>query len=113
MARRRRKKRGLGNVNVAWKSARGQGDKFANGPRQVAKVGSCTLEVFEWCSTKKNSRTPCPSGEFSYVVVKRGVVKAAGPHAGSQPLHVSAEAAKAAAVSRTLKDPKLIKCRRR
>lgn len=93
---------------MQWKSARAQRSKYADGPRTVAKHGPYTLEVFEWCSVKNNT---CPSGEFSYVVIKRGVVKATGPHGGkigqNIPMLVTREAAQKAAERRVTQDPNI------
>jgi hypothetical protein len=92
-----------------WRSAPAQRGKYFDGPRISASIGGgCKLEVFEDCS---NRRGTCPSGAYSYVVVvKRGVVKAAGPHSQPAPKTLTQEQAKHAAYARATRDPKL-KCR--
>jgi hypothetical protein len=100
-------------ISLDWKPARGQRDKFADGPRLIAKRGRYQAEVFEWCSIKPGRNPQCPSGEFSYVITERGRVTAAGPHAGSRPLHASIEAAQRAAEARILMNPRGNRARRR
>jgi hypothetical protein len=97
-----------------WRRARGQGDKLANGPRTVAKHGRFTAEVFEWCSTKQGAHTPCPSGEFSYVILDRKQVIATGPHGARYDIQdrrrgamfTSREAAQRAAEKRIVLNPR-------
>lgn len=90
-----------------WKPGRPQKDKYADGPRMVAEAGcGFTLEAFEYCSSKRGT---CPSGEFTYVIKKRGVVRAAGPHNGRnrRGYLASLSEAQRAAEARVLRDPKL------
>lgn len=93
---------------MQWRSARAQRSKYADGPRTVAKHGPYTLEVFEWCSVKNNT---CPSGEFSYVVIKRGRVAATGPHGSkigsTTPMLATRGAAQNAAERRVMQDPSI------
>ncbi len=103
----------MADLKLTWRKARGQGNKFANGPRVVANHKRCVLEVVEWCSTKKGNTEPCPSGQWTYAITKGSNTVIAGPHGGTRDLHTSPKDAQIAAERRVYRDPRAVqRCRR-